>query len=116
MIAKNFFSKILLSKSKLYILFNLLFHSFILIVPLFQSLFASKGITTDLNIKAPPILLEVKYPGNLRATGNVLTPTQVKEQPEVKWNAGKDDYYTLAMVDPDAKSRTDPQLREVKHW
>lgn len=48
--------------------------------------------------------------------GNELTPTQVKEQPIVKWAADENSFYTLLMVDPDAPSRTKPDYREFRHW
>lgn len=48
--------------------------------------------------------------------GNELTPSQVKDKPQVTWNAEKDAYYTLVMTDPDATSRTNPDLREIRHW
>lgn len=48
--------------------------------------------------------------------GNELTPTQVKDKPQVTWNAEKDTYYTLVMTDPDATSRSNPDLREIRHW
>lgn len=48
--------------------------------------------------------------------GAELTPTQVKQQPTVKWNADKNTLYTLILADPDAPSRADPQFREVRHW
>jgi len=48
--------------------------------------------------------------------GVELTPTQVKEQPVVEWEALPSDYYTLIMTDPDAPSRAEPKIREFKHW
>lgn len=61
--------------------------------------------------------LQVTYPSNLIVNlGNELTPTQVKDIPSVEWEAISTDFYTLLMVDPDAPSRADPKLREVRHW
>lgn len=48
--------------------------------------------------------------------GDIVTPTQVKNIPTVEWAADPDTYYTLAMVDPDAPSRSNHKLREFKHW
>lgn len=48
--------------------------------------------------------------------GNILTPTQVKNPPQVKWNAQPDSFYLLCMTDPDAPSRQDPKFREWHHW
>lgn len=59
---------------------------------------------------------QVKYANNLEASlGNELTPTQVKDIPTLKWDAEKDAYYTVLMVDPDAPSRAKPMF-EVRHW
>jgi phosphatidylethanolamine-binding protein len=48
--------------------------------------------------------------------GNVLTPTQVKDQPTVQWDAEASSFYTLCMTDPDAPSRTTHEYREWHHW
>lgn len=48
--------------------------------------------------------------------GNELTPTQVKDIPSVTWEAEMGVYYTLLMVDPDAPSRANCELRECRHW
>lgn len=32
--------------------------------------------------------------------GNVLTPTQVKDQPTVEWDAEPNAFYTLCLTDP----------------
>lgn len=81
------------------------------------SLFKEHCIVPDV-IKIPPSeLLTVKYPsGATIQTGKELTPTQVKDKPEVKWAAKTEEYYTLAMVDPDAPSRESPKFREWHHW
>lgn len=48
--------------------------------------------------------------------GKELTPTQVKDKPQVTWDAEKGGLYTLMMVDPDAPSRESHPFREVRHW
>lgn len=48
--------------------------------------------------------------------GNELTPTQVKDEPTLKWDANANEFYTLLMVDPDAPSRANATFREVRHW
>lgn len=48
--------------------------------------------------------------------GNEFTPTQVKDKPQVKWQAEKGAYYTLLFIDPDAPSRAQHTMREVRHW
>lgn len=57
------------------------------------------------------------YPNNLKVSlGNELTPTQVKDQPAVKWESEEGVLYTLLMTDPDAPSRKNPEFGEVRHW
>lgn len=48
--------------------------------------------------------------------GNEFTPTQVKDKPQVKWQAEKGAYYTLLFIDPDAPTRAQHTMREVRHW
>lgn len=61
--------------------------------------------------------MKVSYPSGVTVNlGNELTPTQVKDVPQVSWEAEKGTYYTLLMTDPDAPSRTIPIFREVRHW
>lgn len=37
--------------------------------------------------------------------GNVLTPTQVKDQPNVEWDAAEGAFYTLCMTDPGKRKK-----------
>ncbi|CAK9302840.1 unnamed protein product, partial [Gordionus sp. m RMFG-2023] len=60
--------------------------------------------------------LEVKYGSHVVNEGNVLTPTQVKNSPVIKWHADDKDLFTLIMTDPDAPSREKPIYREWHHW
>ncbi len=61
--------------------------------------------------KVPASVLDVKY-GDLAVNlGNVLTPTQVKNPPQINWNADPNKLYVLCMTDPDAPSRKDPKFR-----
>nr|XP_033321270.1 phosphatidylethanolamine-binding protein homolog F40A3.3-like isoform X2 [Megalopta genalis]XP_033321277.1 phosphatidylethanolamine-binding protein homolog F40A3.3-like isoform X2 [Megalopta genalis] len=78
---------------------------------------ASHGVVPDVVDKAPEKVLNVAYPNNITVDiGKVLTPTQVKDQPEISWDADANAYYTLCMTDPDAPSRKDPKFREWHHW
>ncbi|XP_012266003.2 protein D2-like isoform X2 [Athalia rosae] len=75
------------------------------------------GVIPDVVDKIPASLVDVTYPGNLSVKiGQEFTPTQVKDQPAVKWNADPATFYTLAMSDPDAPSRETPTFREWHHW
>ncbi|XP_018568635.1 protein D3 isoform X3 [Anoplophora glabripennis] len=75
------------------------------------------GIVPDTVDEAPSAKITITYPGGVEVEfGGELTPTQVKDEPEVKWDANPEKYYLLSMVDPDAPSRMDPKFREVNHW
>ncbi|XP_073948535.1 protein D2-like isoform X2 [Choristoneura fumiferana] len=79
--------------------------------------FANHRVVPDVIPVAPTELLSVSYPsGVVVSEGNELTPTQVKDIPYVSWEANPDQFYTLAMTDPDAPSRSDPKFREWHHW
>ncbi|XP_004922749.1 protein D2 [Bombyx mori] len=79
--------------------------------------FEASQVVPDVIPKAPAALLQVKYPSGVEVEeGNELTPTQVKDEPSVKWDAEPGQYYTLAMVDPDVPSRKLPINRELQHW
>ncbi|XP_063368652.1 protein D2-like [Cydia amplana] len=79
--------------------------------------FSTHGVVSDVIPVAPGALAAVKYPsGAVVSEGNVLTPTQVKDIPQISWNASPDKYYTVAMTDPDAPSRAEPKFREWHHW
>ncbi|EDV43704.1 uncharacterized protein Dana_GF16396 [Drosophila ananassae] len=79
--------------------------------------FAANGVVPDVISEAPSQLLKVTYKNGLVAKDGVeLTPTQVKDQPNVEWDAQPGEFYTLIMTDPDAPSRAEPKFREFKHW
>ncbi|XP_057470638.1 protein HEADING DATE 3A-like [Actinidia eriantha] len=61
--------------------------------------------------------LRVTYNNKEVSNGCELKPSQVVNQPRV--DVGGDDlrtFYTLVMVDPDAPSPSNPNLREYLHW
>lgn len=63
------------------------------------------------------VKLQVSFGGQHHVgLGNVLTPTQVKDQPTVTWNSKPGELYTLCLTDPDAPSRAEPKFREWHHW
>ncbi|CAH2051987.1 unnamed protein product, partial [Iphiclides podalirius] len=79
--------------------------------------FADHAVVPDVVPVAPSALLKVKYPSGVEVNeGNELTPTQVKDQPTVEWDAEPNAFYTVAMTDPDAPSRKEPTFREWHHW
>lgn len=45
------------------------------------------------------LFLKVNYQSGVEANlGNELTPTQVKDVPQVSWNAEEDQFYTLVLT------------------
>ncbi|KAI9084017.1 hypothetical protein K1719_034013 [Acacia pycnantha] len=61
--------------------------------------------------------LRVSYANRDIYNGSDLRPSHVVSQPRV--TIGGDDlrnFYTLVMIDPDAPSPSDPNLREYLHW
>ncbi|XP_046964376.1 protein D3-like [Vanessa cardui] len=79
--------------------------------------FEEYNIVSDVIPKAPPCLVKVKYPSGVQVyLGNELTPTQVRDEPSVTWNAEPDNYYVLAMTDPDVSNLEYPIRREMQHW
>ncbi|XP_027083083.1 protein FLOWERINGUS T 1-like [Coffea arabica] len=63
------------------------------------------------------VSLRVIYGGRVVISGSELRASQVESQPRVE--IGGDDFrtfYTLVMVDPDAPSPSDPNLREYLYW
>ncbi|KAJ8929801.1 hypothetical protein NQ314_017398 [Rhamnusium bicolor] len=74
-------------------------------------------IVPDVISVVPEEVAEVTYPSGVKVNlGNVLTPTQVKDMPTIKWKAEDNAFYTVCMTDPDAPSRKNPKFREWHHW
>ncbi|XP_050373029.1 protein HEADING DATE 3A-like [Argentina anserina] len=67
---------------------------------------------------AKSVSLTMTFSNNKQVTsGSELKPSHVVNRPRVE--IGGDDlrnFYTLVMVDPDAPSPSDPNLREYLHW
>ncbi|VEN41804.1 unnamed protein product [Callosobruchus maculatus] len=79
--------------------------------------FTKHQIKPDVLADAPEKSIEVKYKnGKEVKLGNELTPTEVKDKPDVKYEGEAGAYYTLIMTDPDAPSRKNPTRREWHHW
>ncbi|KAH8382307.1 hypothetical protein KR009_002857 [Drosophila setifemur] len=75
------------------------------------------GIIPDIIDVKPASKATIKYPSGVQVElGKELTPTQVKDQPTVEFDADAGSLYTLLVVDPDAPSREDPKFRELLHW
>lgn len=79
--------------------------------------FERNQIVPDLLESAPQDALKVTYPSGVEVSlGNELTPTQVKDKPTLQWTTKPDTLYTVLMADPDAPSRSNPEMRSWKHW
>lgn len=56
-------------------------------------------VIPDVIDTVPPAIVKVSYPGGVSVDiGKELTPTQVKDQPTVDWDADSSSYYTLCMT------------------
>ncbi|KAF3335090.1 hypothetical protein FCM35_KLT21694 [Carex littledalei] len=63
------------------------------------------------------ISIRVLYNNRFTVTGSELRPSAVVNRPKIEIGGGDlTDFYTLVLVDPDAPSPTNPNLREYLHW
>ncbi|CAI6348591.1 unnamed protein product [Macrosiphum euphorbiae] len=77
----------------------------------------NQQVVPDVIPVAPKEILQVNYISGAKALlGNELTPTNVKDQPSVSWNADSNSFYTLCLTEPDDPSRAEPTQREWHHW
>lgn len=60
--------------------------------------FFSDKIVPDIIDEAPDRALKVSYSSGVSAEGVELTPTQVKDEPKVEWNAEVGTFYTLLLT------------------
>lgn len=83
-----------------------------------ETAFTENQIVSDVLSSPPEQIIQVNYPksGKEVNLGNELAPVDVKEKPDVKYEADSNDYYTLIFTDPDAPSRANPVRREFRHW
>ncbi|KAJ8027426.1 Phosphatidylethanolamine-binding protein-like F40A3.3 [Holothuria leucospilota] len=74
-------------------------------------------VVPDVLSATPPGVAEVTWPSGVKAElGNVVTPTQMQDIPQVSWDTESGALYTVIMTDPDAPSRSKPKYREWHHW
>ncbi|XP_038217553.1 phosphatidylethanolamine-binding protein homolog F40A3.3-like [Zerene cesonia] len=82
-----------------------------------SSAFQSSKIVPDVIPSPPAKTITLKYPSGAQAQlGNELTPTQVKDQPTVSYEADPNAYYTLVFTDPDNYDGPELVYREWHHW
>ncbi|KAM0056663.1 putative phosphatidylethanolamine-binding protein [Helianthus debilis subsp. tardiflorus] len=82
-----------------------------------DSLVVGRVIGDVLDSFTKSINLTISYNDREVSNGCTIKPSQVVNQPRVA--IGGDDlraFHTLVMVDPDAPSPSDPDLREYLHW
>ncbi|XP_015610253.1 protein D3 [Cephus cinctus] len=79
-----------------------------------ESEFNAAKIVPDILDKAPTELIEVKFGDKEVNLGNELTPTEVKDIPEIHYKHEGGVLYTLVLTDPDAPVRG--YNREWQHW
>ncbi|KAF9436792.1 hypothetical protein BGZ76_002976 [Entomortierella beljakovae] len=84
-----------------------------------ESALRTDGIIPDvIDSFTSKTLLVVSY-GNDKevALGNTLSVQETQGIPHVSFQAeSPSDKYTLILTDPDAPSRTNPRMREYRHW
>ncbi|XP_055904754.1 protein D3-like [Eupeodes corollae] len=74
-------------------------------------------VIPDVVSQGPKAELRVKYDRKAVHLGNVLTPTQTKNKPDiVSWKFDNNAFYTLIFTAPDGPSRANPKYREVIKW
>lgn len=66
----------------------------------------------DVIEKSPEKILAMSFEDKQVNLGNIFTPTEVKNAPQITWEADPSDYYTLLMVDNDPPVA----FRQVRHW
>jgi phosphatidylethanolamine-binding protein (PEBP) family uncharacterized protein len=72
-----------------------------------QEVFINNGIVPDILDEAPKNVVEVKYDSGVNlSAASVLTPTQVKNEPAISFEADSQSFYTLLMTDPDAPTKS----------
>lgn len=75
------------------------------------------GIVPDVISVVPKETVKVTFAGNVTVDlGNELRPIQVRDIPDVTWNADADTFYSLCLIDPDAPNRKQPIYRHWQHW
>ncbi|XP_017075477.2 putative odorant-binding protein A5 [Drosophila eugracilis] len=65
----------------------------------------------------PRELLRIKFDNTFDIEeGKSYTPTELKFQPRLDWNADPESFYTIVMICPDAPNRENPMYRSWLHW
>ncbi|XP_055847924.1 protein D2-like [Episyrphus balteatus] len=75
-----------------------------------------KVIPDVINEDVPETLQVVFNSGAIVDKGNIILPSQAKDQPFVDWNADENAFYTIMCVDPDAPYPEDPFLGQLNTW
>lgn len=82
-------------------------------------------IPTVIDTFNPLLTVNITWPKATAEYGNTVNPDKTQDMPEVTffdslpgsaWPSGKTPQLTLAMSDPDAPSRDNPEWSEICHW
>ncbi|KAH8393704.1 hypothetical protein KR200_010014 [Drosophila serrata] len=74
-------------------------------------------VVPDILDEPPKELLRIRYDNTFDIEdGKSYTPTELKFQPRLDWNADPESFYTVIMICPDAPNRENPMYRSWLHW
>lgn len=82
-------------------------------------------IPTVIDSFKPLLTVNVTWPDASAEYGNTINPDKTQKQPQVTlydalpggiWSSSKTPQLTLALTDPDAPSRDNPEWSEICHW
>ncbi|XP_002051710.2 putative odorant-binding protein A5 [Drosophila virilis] len=75
------------------------------------------NVIPDVLKELPQGLLKMRFENGMEIEeGKTYTPTELKFQPRLEWNADAESFYTIIMLSPDAPSREYPIYRSWLHW
>ncbi|KAK3704415.1 carboxypeptidase Y inhibitor [Vermiconidia calcicola] len=72
----------------------------------------------------PQVSISVQWANASAEYGNTINPSRTQKEPKIKlidstpsfWSDGKKPQLTVALTDPDAPSRDNPEWSEICHW
>ncbi|XP_017021926.2 putative odorant-binding protein A5 [Drosophila kikkawai] len=74
-------------------------------------------VMPDILDEPPKELLRIRYDNTFDIEeGKTYTPTELKFQPRLDWDADHESFYTVVMICPDAPNRENPMYRSWLHW
>ncbi|KAJ9623589.1 carboxypeptidase Y inhibitor [Taxawa tesnikishii (nom. ined.)] len=78
-------------------------------------------IPTVIDTFTPSVSISIEWSNATAEYGNTINPSKVQEEPSLKLvdsppSVRSSMQYTVALTDPDAPSRDDPEWSEICHW